>query len=84
MRVKFSLFRKLLFGFVIVAALPLLFGSSYFYKVLQEHLHEDVEHINLVQAQTAGKQIGWRIREIDRSLSYSSNRSWLWSIRSSL
>ncbi len=74
MRVKFSLFRKLLFGFIIVAVLPLLFGSGYFYKILQEHLHEDVEHINLVQAQAAGKQIGWRVREINRSLSYCSNQ----------
>ncbi len=74
MRVKFSLYRKLLFGFIIVAVLPLLVGSGYFYKILRGHLYEDVEHINLVQAQMAGKQVGWHVREIDRSLSHCASQ----------
>ena len=74
MRVKFSLFRKLLFGFVVVAALPLLVGSGYFYKILQAHIHEDVELINLVHAQAAGEQVGWHIREIDSSLSHCAGQ----------
>ncbi|MEA1922430.1 MAG: PAS domain S-box protein [Pseudomonadota bacterium] len=74
MRVKFSLYRKLLCGFIIVAVLPLLLGSGYFYKILQGHIHEDVERINLVQAQAAGKQMGWHVREIDRSLSHCASQ----------
>ena len=74
MRVKFSLYRKLLFGFVVVAVLPLFFGFSYFYKVLRGQLHEDVELVNLIEAQAAGKQVGWHVHEIDRSLSHCASQ----------
>ncbi|MEA3334220.1 MAG: PAS domain S-box protein [Pseudomonadota bacterium] len=74
MRVKFSLYRKLLFGFIIVAVLPLLVGSGYFYKILRGHLYEDVECVNLFHAQAAGEQVGWHIREIDRSLSHCASQ----------
>ena len=74
MRVKFSLYRKLLFGFVVVAVLPLLVGSGYFYKILQEHLQEDLEQINLIQAQAAGQQVAWHIREIDRNLAHCAKQ----------
>ena len=74
MKVKFSLYRKFLSGFVIVAALPLLLGSLYFYKVLQGHLRHDVERLSLVQSQSAGDHISWHIHEIDRSLSYTASQ----------
>ena len=74
MKANFSLYRKFLSGFVVVAALPLLFGSLYFYKVLQRHLRAEVERINLVQAQAAGNQVGGHIQEIDRSLSFAASQ----------
>ncbi len=74
MKVKFSLYRKFLSGFVVVAALPLLLGSLYFYKVMQGHLRQDVERLSLVQSQFAGNQVSWNINEIDRSLSYTASQ----------
>ncbi len=72
--VKVSLYRKFLFGFVVVAALPLLFGSLYFYRVMQAHLFEEVERFGLVQSIAAGNRVGWHIQEIDRSLSFTASQ----------
>ncbi|MCD6292135.1 MAG: PAS domain S-box protein [Deltaproteobacteria bacterium] len=74
MRVKFSLYQKLLFAFVVVAVLPLLIGSGYFYKVLQGHLQEDVERVSQVQARAAAKKVEWQISEIDRSLKHCAGQ----------
>ncbi|MBN2808960.1 MAG: PAS domain S-box protein [Deltaproteobacteria bacterium] len=74
MKVKFSLYRKFLSGFAMVAALPLLCGSLYFYNVLQAHLRQNVEHISLVQSEAAGNQISWHINEIDRGLAYTASQ----------
>ena len=74
MKVKFSLYRKFLSGFVLVTILPLLLGSLYFYRTLQGHLRQEVERLSLVQSQSAGSQISRYVYEIDRSLSYTASQ----------
>ncbi|MCK5682003.1 PAS domain S-box protein [bacterium] len=74
MKVKVSLYRKFLVGFILIAALPLLGSSLYFHKVLQSHLFRDVALSSMVQARVAGEQVAWQIGEIRNSLGFAATQ----------
>ncbi len=74
MRFKVSLYRKFLVGFILIAALPLMGSSIYFYEVLQSHLYRDVAHSSIVEARVAGKQMAWYIGEIRSSIKFAASQ----------
>ena len=74
MRFKVSLYRKFLVGFILIAALPLLGSSLYFYEVLQSHLYRDVAHSSMIEARVAGKQVAWYIGEIRNSIKFAAGQ----------
>ncbi len=74
MRFKISLYRKFLVGFILIAALPLLGSSLYFYEVLQSHLYRDVAHSSMIEARVAGKQVAWYIGEIRNSIKFAASQ----------
>jgi len=73
-RFKVSLYRKFLVGFILIAALPLLGSSLYFYEVLQSHLYRDVAHSSMIEARVAGKQVAWHIGEIRNSIKFAAGQ----------
>lgn len=74
MRFRVSLYRKFLVGFILIAALPLLGSSLYFYKVLQSHLYRDITNSSMVEARVAGKQVAWYIGEIRNSIKFAASQ----------
>ncbi len=74
MRFKVSLYRKFLVGFILIAALPLLGSSLYFYEVLQSHLYRNVAHSSMEEARVAGKQMAWYVGEIRSSLKFAASQ----------
>ena len=74
MKVKVTLYRKFLIGFILIAVLPLLGGSLYLYGVIQDYLYKNVTQSSLVQARVAGQQIAWDIGEIRNSLKFAASQ----------
>ncbi len=74
MRFKVSLYRKFLVGFILIAALPLLGSSLYFYEVLQSYLYRDVARSSMIEARVAGKQVAWYIGEIRHSIKFAASQ----------
>ncbi|HDS16560.1 MAG TPA: PAS domain S-box protein [Proteobacteria bacterium] len=74
MKVKFSLYQKFFFGFLLVATLPILLGTGIFYLSLQEHLETEVGRVSRLRAEAAGKELGWYLEEINRSLTFCAGQ----------
>lgn len=74
MRFKVSLYRKFLVGFILIAALPLLGSSLYFYEVLQSHLYRNVAHSSMIEARGSSKQVAWYIGEIRNSIKFAASQ----------
>ncbi|MBN2705139.1 MAG: PAS domain S-box protein [Deltaproteobacteria bacterium] len=74
MKVKFSLYQKFFFGFLLVATLPILLGTGIFYISLQEHLEAEVGRVSRLRVEAAGKELGWYLEEINRSLTFCAGQ----------
>ncbi len=74
MNLKSSLFRKFLIAFILIAVLPLFFGSLYLYLTLRGSLYKNVAASSLVQARNAGRQVAWSIGEIRNSLKFTAGQ----------
>ena len=74
MRFKVSLYRKFLLGFILIAALPLLGSSLYFYGLLQSYLYRNVAQSSMIEARAAGNQVDWYIGEIRNSLKFAASQ----------
>ncbi len=74
MSFKSSLYRKFLAGFILIAALPLLGSSLYFYGVLQSYLYRDVARSSMAEARVAGRQVAWHIGEVRDAVKFTASQ----------
>ncbi len=73
MKVRFSLYRKILTGFFLLMVLPLMAGSLFFYGGIEEYLYRNVSQVNLIYARQAAREARQHVDEIDRVLTYTAN-----------
>ena len=70
MKIRVSIFSKLLLGFLLVTILPLVTGSFYFYRYLDNHLSRETVKNSIEITRKAGEEIQLHIQVIDRFLAY--------------
>jgi PAS domain S-box-containing protein len=74
LKVRFPIFYKLLVGFMLVTIIPLVVGSYYFYRYLENHLSSETVKNSVEITRKAGEEVQLHIQVIDQLLAYTASQ----------